>query len=310
MGRLLLLGPQRLHPDLVEAVDAEGAPEPFAAVTAGWEEREDEIDELREHLGRRVRNLRLWSRSEDAFAEDPALFEAYRERRARLRELQEAYRRRLAHLCEALRELEDRSGRPDVLDPEREDALEQVRALDARHLLRVEEIHAAFVEGMRPLERPSVATRRDEVLRVLDECPSVAIAGGHVGVLGSRLRLFALESHLRGRTVFAWSAGAMVACDRIVLFHDFPPQGPGYPEVLARGLSLARGLLPLPHASRRLALDDRRRVGFLARRFAPDPPVTLDPGSALRWDGRRWKALRPRSRRLETDGRLSEVALA
>jgi hypothetical protein len=310
MGRLVLLGPQRSNPDLVRVVDAEGAPEPFAAVTAGWEEREDEIDELRDHLARRVRNLRLWNRAEEAFAEDPPLFDLWRERRGRLRELHEVYRRRLAHLCDAWRDLALRSGRPDVLEPERADAVEHVRALDARHLERVEEAHRDFEDRARPAGREALARRREEVLRVLADCPSVAIAGGHVGVLRNRLRLFGLDEALREKTVFAWSAGAMVAVEAVVLFHDSPPQGPGWPEVLSRGLALGTGVVPLPHASRRLALSDRARVGFLAERFAPRVPVPLDPGGAIAFEDGRWRALREGTTRLSASGRIDEPAFA
>ena len=63
MAPVVLLGPQRYRPTLAEAfryVNAEG---PVAAVTAGWEEREDEIDDLSEQLGHEVVNLRLHGRT-------------------------------------------------------------------------------------------------------------------------------------------------------------------------------------------------------------------------------------------------------
>jgi hypothetical protein len=305
VGRIVLLGPQRLNPDLVEAVDAEGAAEPFAAITAGWEEREDEIDELRDHLGRRVVNLRLWHRGEEAFGRDPELFEAYRDRRARLREAHDAYRLRLGHLVDAWAELAVRPGRAEVLDDEREDALRAVRALDERHLVRVEEIQEDFEDRWRPLERHAFAAARKEVASRLAECPTVTVAGGHVAVLVNRMRLFGVGPLLRGKTVFAWSAGSMVVAERIVLFHDDPPQGPGHPEVFSRGLGLCKGVLALPHATRRLRLGDARRVGFLARRFEPLACVALDPGAGLAFDGRRWRPVRAGARTLGKDGAVA-----
>ena len=97
----------------------------LASVTAGWQEREAEDLELHEHLGERTMNLMLYARSEDAFERDPELAAAYRERQERLRELQEIYRSRLGYAQTALRELELRSGDPELLAPERESALKR-----------------------------------------------------------------------------------------------------------------------------------------------------------------------------------------
>jgi enterochelin esterase-like enzyme len=61
----------------------------------------------------------------------------------------------------------------------------------------------------------------------------------------------------------------MALTERIVLFHDRAPQGPGHPEVYGSGLSVLRNLVPLPHARARLLLDDAPRMAVFARRFAP-----------------------------------------
>ena len=100
-------------------------------------------------------------------------------------------------------------------------------------------------------------------------CDAVAIAGGHVATLVNRLILFGIGPMLRGKTVFAWSGGAMALSDRVVLFHDSPPQGPGASEVLDAGLGVVRDVVVLPEPERRLRLDDHQRVQRLARRFAP-----------------------------------------
>jgi hypothetical protein len=306
-----LLGPQRLKRTLADAVDLVGVEGPIAAVTAGWEEREEEIDELREHLQRggrrRVVNLRLYHRAEDLFLRDPEFAAAYRERRLRLRELQDYYRLRLGRLAEAARDLQRRDGSPDLLDPEREDALADIRALDRRHLERTIEVHREFEERWRPAERPLVASHRSEVAWFLGEAGAVALAGGNVAVLGNRLRLFGVAPALARKPIFAWSAGAMAIAERVVLFHDSPPQGPGHPEVFGRGLALARGILPLPHASRRLRLGDADRVAAFARRFAPDLPVAMEAGSGLIQEGNGWRPIFEGARRLDPDGLLAEV---
>jgi len=103
----------------------------------------------------------------------------------------------------------------------------------------------------------------------------------------NRLRVFALEPILRQRTVFAWSAGAMALTERIVLFHDHPPQGAGNAELFERGLGLVPGVVVLPSARHRLALSDADRVAMLARRLSPSVCVPMDEKDQLRWDGDR-----------------------
>jgi hypothetical protein len=102
-----------------------------------------------------------------------------------------------------------------------------------------------------------------------------------VAVLLNRLRLFDLAGLLGERPVVAWSGGAMVLSERLVLFHDHPPQGRGYAEVFEAGLNLAPGVVPLPHARRRLDLGDPERVALLARRFLPARCLALDEEASL-----------------------------
>lgn len=305
MKAIVLLGPQRLQPTLLPALQAAGAEGPLAAVTAGWEEREDEVERLEAHVGRPVLNLRLYRRAEDAMLSDWELAAAYRERRARLTELGEHFRARLVYHFNAARAMRRRKGTEEILGPEREDALASLRALDERHFRRLEEVHGEFEERWRPSERKAVAAQREEIRRVLDGCGAVALAGGNVAVLSNRMRLFGLGEMLGDRPVFAWSAGAMAAGGRIVLFHDNPPQGPGIPEVFGAGLGLYPDLLPLPHARKRLRLDNRRRVGLFADRFAPRACVTLDEGEGCAFDGKRWTAAAGGARRLLPDGTLA-----
>ncbi|MEO8276831.1 MAG: Type 1 glutamine amidotransferase-like domain-containing protein [Thermoanaerobaculia bacterium] len=284
MPTVTLLGPQRFTPTLGEAVTRAGISGRLASVTAGWQEREAEDLELHEHLGERTMNLMIYARSEDVLERDAELAAAYRERQERLRELQELYRSRLGHALLAVRELDLRVGDPALVQPERESALEALRDLDAHHLARVDELHAAFVRAIRPAERPAVERHARQISRQLDKVDGVAIAGGHVAILLNRMRLFDLDRKLAGKAIFAWSAGAMVISERVVLFHHFPPQGRGNTELLERGFGLARGLVCFPHARRRLALDDRRRVSLLARRFAPAICIAMADGASMALD--------------------------
>ncbi len=304
---VVLLGPQRLRPTLVEAVEELGIAGGIAAITAGWEEREDEIDELRAHLGRRVVNLQLHRRTEQIFVRDREFFVAYRERRVRLRELQDVYRRRLASTLDAAIDVLRREGDPEVLDPEREDALEAVRRLDARHLVRTAEIAAEFEAEWRPGEREEIARHRAEVRALVADCEALAIAGGNVAVLVNRLRLHGIDALVRTTPVLAWSAGAMAMTATIVTYHDNPPQGPGYPEVFGAGLARVAGVLALPHAHRRLRLEDRFRVSLFARRFAPLDPLAFDDGAHLHCTGPRCSRVEA-VRRLTPEGDVLEEA--
>ena len=233
-------------------------------------------------------DLELYRRSDRIAEADAELARAHRASRNRLRALRRAYNLRLHGLIEAHRRLADLRGDETVLAEERDEALEAIRRLDARHLDRVIEIRSAFERRMAPGERDAVRSQRREVDARLEGAEAILLEGGHVSNLLSRLRLFGGRELLGSRTVIARSAGAMVLTERIVLFHDRPPWGEGNPEVFDAGFGLAAGIVALPHASARLALDDRTRSARLAARFAPASCVLLDPGRRLDRAGDGW----------------------
>src|SRR5205085_10471786 len=134
------------------------------------------------------------------------------------------------------------------------------------HLAQCARVHREFDQAWRPLERPAVARHVAEIAAVMKRCSALAIAGGHVATLLNRLRLFGIEELLQQHAVFAWSAGAMAVSERVVLFHDSPPQGQGVTEVLDAGLGFIPGVVPLPQPESRLKLDDGERVSLMARR--------------------------------------------
>lgn len=311
-ARVVLLGPQRLHRTLNQAVDSIRAHGMVAAVTAGWEEREGEDQEMREHLGGRLVNLALWERAEDVMRRDPELAKAMRERHDRLREQHDLYRMRLVHAIDAARELLRRDptpGREEMLEAERAGAIEAVRDLDEFHLRRVSLIHREFEAEWKPVERDAVERHRRELAQALAACECVCVAGGHVVVLLHRLRLFDALGLFGSRPIVAWSAGAMALGERVVLFHDSPPQGQGAAELYEEGLGAYGGVLPFPHARKRLHLHDQRRVALLARRFAPDRCIALDPLTRMDWDGHRWRGEHG-TLRLHEEGRLVQAGSA
>ncbi len=279
----------------------------MAAVTAGWQDREGEDAELREHLGGRVVNLKLYRRAEELFADDERLFELHRQRQDRLRQAQRIYRRRLRHTLAAARELLAMKDESELLDKARHEAVGAVRELDARHLETAQSIHRRFRAEARPDRRAGLRRQKAEIARLLEDCDALAIAGGHVAVLLNRLRLFDLLELAAERPILAWSAGAMALAERVVVFHDSPPQGPGDTEVLETGLGRLRGLLPFPHARRRLRLQDPLRVALLARRFAPAICIALDEGDHLTHGADGWAAVAP-ARRLSQFGNVAPMS--
>jgi hypothetical protein len=288
---LAFLGPQRFRPTLKEAVASLGITGDLATVTAGWQERETEVEELHEHLGGRAVNLELHARADRVFAADPELATAHHARQALFREMQAVYSLRLDKAIEALVALETREGHPRLLAEERASALEAVRTLDRAHAARVGEIHAEFAARWRPAERTAVAEERVQIARLVDRCEALAIAGGHVLVLANRLRLFDVLALSGARPVLAWSGGAMACAEEVVAFGDHPPHGSGHPQWLDQGLGLIEDMTFFPHARRRLDLADTVRQSRLARRLRPARAVVLDDGAILSWQlGHGWAA--------------------
>ena len=263
--RITVLGPQR-RPTVAPV--GPGA----ATVTAGWREREADDAELDALLGGTTVNLRLHARWLDVLDADPELAGAELNHRAVLEELQDLYALQVRHADRAAAEIRRSSTRPRTRNAALADGEQTLRLLDEQHLARVAAARADFEQAWRPGEREPVARHRAEVAAVLAGAPVLVLAGGHVGVLLHVLRLFAVRP---AGDVLAWSAGAMALTDRVVLFTD------GRAEAYAAGLGVLPGVVLLPHARRRLPMDDPARLGALARRFAPARCVVLDDGGRL-----------------------------
>lgn len=306
MHQVIVLGPQRFVITVTDELQRLGVSGRVATITAGWQEREAEDDELSAALGNRAVNLRLHARTDDVFAHDRGLFAAHRKRQDRLRQLQELYRLRLDRLMEATALLLSREGDPGLLGPEQDDAIAQLKALDAHHVRRMAEAHAEFEHEAMPGDRPALAHHRAEIAGILDDCDAVAVAGGHVLTLLGRMRLMDLASAMAGKPILAWSAGAMALTDRVVAFHDRPPEGAGNPEILDVGLGLAPGIVALPHANSRLNLDDGPRMSLFSRRFSPAHCICLDAGSRARLHGHHWSFGEGTSR-LQRDGHVRPI---
>jgi hypothetical protein len=282
---VVLLGAQRFEPTLGSAVDRLAVRGRIALITAGWQERETEDEELSAHLGGQTVNLTLHARGNAVFAADHELSVAHRERQVLLRHLQEIYRIRLEHAFEAERDVATYDAPAAIREEVRQASIEAIRTLDAWHLDHCLSVHDDFERKFKVASRPAVARHREEIAAALADCSAVAIAGGHVAVLLNRLDLFDLHELVGNRTLFAWSAGAMAIADRIVLFHDDPPEGRVARQVLDVGLRLVPRAIVLPEPERRLDLAADERVGLMARRFAPSTCLALPARSYVIWQG-------------------------
>jgi hypothetical protein len=280
---VVLLGAQRFDPTLGEAVAELGIEGRIATISAGWQEREEEDDDLKEHLGGRTVNLRLHARAEEIFRQDAEFHAAHRERQAILRHRQDFYRIRLEHALDAQHVIANRQAPKDILEDEARASIQEIRDIDRMHLERCVRDHEEFDERFRPLERPVVADQIAEIEEIVRGCDAIAIAGGHVASLLNRLRLFDIARLARGKAVFAWCGGAMAVSERVVLFHHAPPQGQGAAEVLDEGLGLAGNVVCLPQPEFRLRLDDRERIQVMARRFAPATCLAMPARSRVTW---------------------------
>tara|TARA_R110002096_G_scaffold23300_31_gene74224 strand:+ start:3891 stop:4826 length:936 start_codon:yes stop_codon:yes gene_type:complete len=309
LSSAIVLGPQRRDPIVREAIEdlVTDPGSPVAVITAGWEEREDEDEELREHVHRPLINLGLWARVERLFEQDPELREAVRERHRVWVKVQEIYRMRLAGLLRSTRELLRRGDGDPLFAAEEQDSWELVRGLDAQHMARVEALHADFNARIKPAERETVQRQRHEIEKQLAQVSCLLVAGGHVGVLLHRMQLFDVCSLWGDRPTIAWSAGAMALSERVVLFHDDASQGRSFAEVMEAGFGLLPGLVALPHARHRLKTDDSVRVRMLARRFQPARCALLDYRARFDWRNGQWTPY-ANARELTQGGLVEEQA--
>lgn len=308
-GDITLLGPQRHRPTLAGVLSRFSRDKPLSIISAGWQDEEAQLDELSDWRSW-ITDLSIYQRSEAIFESDPQLFQAHRERQSALHELQRLYRLRLAHARLAISDLQtSNTASTSLLQEQLNAARAALRLLDRQHRRLLYRIHAQFASRWSADQHVLLAQHRAELAELIDASQAVLIAGGNVATLTSRVGLFNLAPLLAGKALIAWSAGAMLLSDNIIVFHDFPPQEPGRVELLDNGLGLLHGWVILPHARSRLRLDDRRRVANMVSRFAPARCITLNEGSELRLLNGKLQYAR-NVRRLGRGGRLSLLKAA
>jgi hypothetical protein len=283
-GSVVFLGPQGTTPDIGAALSEHGIRGPVALVRAGYQEREGDDAEMTAWLGVPAVNLTLHKRSVELFREDAEFTTAYQARQQRLRHMQAFYRVRLEKIEDAARTISVRYVEPELLAQEEKVSVDQFRHLDADHIDRCDALRAAFEAQWRHAERPLIARHRAEIAEILRGCDALVIAGGHVASLLNRLALFDIVTLAGAMPIFAWSAGAMVLTERIVLFHDYPPYGSDIAQVLDAGFKCASSVVVLPDARRRINSEASAGIQRFARRMAPATCVAMDHGDRVEFE--------------------------
>ncbi|WP_240978118.1 hypothetical protein [Knoellia koreensis] len=320
MMRTVLLGPQRFMTTAGTALRSLGVDGPVATINAGWEEREDDVAELDQVLGGNTSHLRLHHRLLDVLAKDAAFAAAALTFRDRHDALLALYRLRLGFALDAayavqrrVRDAARRAPGDGSADGELaaygalDDAVAEVRHVDAWYAAQLKELYRELDERAPLVASGVIGWHRGEIGALLDGAAALVMPGGNVGTLLRVLRLFAIRIPDE-LPVIAWSAGAMALTDRVVLFHDYGPEGAQEAEVFDRGLGRVPGVVALPHARRRLRLDDHPRMAVMARRFTDEHCLLLDDGTAIEVgaDG----ALPVGARILGTDGAVHDTQRA
>ncbi len=303
----LLLGPQRPTVNLDTAIARAGFGDgPIAVISAAWQEAEGDIGDIRRLLKNPLTDLGIYQKANDLFDADTTLHEAYRLRQDHLKEQQRLYRMRLRQLMIAARATLRAEGETSVIAAERRHAISQLRALDQHHLRQVGKIHTRFDNACNVESNARLADATAAVEAQFSQFDTVLITGGNVVVLMNRLRLFGLHRLLHDKQIVAWSGGAMVLCDRIVLFHDKLPQGRRDAEIMSEGLGILPRLVLLPNPSDRLRTRDLPRISLFDRRFSPAICVTLDSGSSLLFEGETLRACEA-AKRMTRNGKLKRL---
>jgi hypothetical protein len=300
-----LLGPQRFTTTVGTTVRSLELSGRIAMINAGWEERESDDDELNGHLDGRGVNLRLHHRMMDVLAKDEHFAAAALTFRDRQDELRAFYGIRLQSAVDAVHAVHHRTSIHGVGPLAELDAVEAVREVDRWYAAELAELYRAVRATAPRVESGTIGWHMGEIAAILDDCAGVVIAGGNVRTLLRAMRVFDVTIP-RELPVVAWSAGAMALTDQVVLFHDFTPHGVTAAEVHDTGTGRVPGIIALPHAKRRLRLDDQERMSVLARRFPDHRMTLLDDGAVLRFPN--GHAAPPAGARvIDLDGRVSLV---
>jgi len=293
-GTIHILGPQREAPTLPKIIHEQYSEAKIAVISAGWRHEESELRPLARDLKRPLELLPLYQWFDELGQQEPALSQEHSLRQKQIKSYKESYRLRLKFGMDFLSEIKKRHKRnPDLYTTDLQEAQSEISNIDENVIRRLNHIRNDYPNLLTPWKHPSSEPFHQEIKETLDTCDVLLITGGHVAILRNRMFFFGCTQLLRdfleaGKTIIAWSAGAMTLCDQIVLYYDDPPEGEGIAEVLDTGCSLIPNALFFPHARQRLHLDDDLRIAALAKRFHNYQCLTLEKNTHLIWKNGAW----------------------
>lgn len=305
-GRLSItvIGPERPDPVLPRLLRADGIHGPVALISAGWRQDESRDEPLRAALGMTVHNLAIYKAFQEVERNAPALASAYTRKQAELQKMRSLYHEAIVAALSACMKLYGERRDPECVWFKQ--AVRHLQEVDDLWLGEADRLHQRFEEEVHPMRHRLVRAEIARIGDILRGCQAVLVAGGHVGVLRNRLFFFGLDRLLQGCRIYAWSGGAMVLCERILLYHDFTSYGVGTAEILDRGLGLISDTYLLAHARQRLDLGNRDAVAVLAARLAPRRVVGIENGAILRGENLESKGIDSSAYQLQTSGAIGD----
>jgi peptidase E len=132
---------------------------------------------------------------------------------------------------------------------------------------------------------PAFRAARERLERRILRANTIFLFGGRLDLLLDGLRFFRLRDSLgealrRGAQIVAVSAGALVLCERIIIYDDYA-EAPRDFQLYDRGLGLVQDMQIFPHCMERIQTDDQDNLAYLARRFRHHTCVGLNERSLL-----------------------------
>jgi peptidase E len=258
---------------------------------------------------RRLVNLSLWGELHGVFQAAPEIRDAWEELRQVSRTARAFYLDHNAHLIALFRRAlaDAREVDPDlsvsglaavdVVPAGSRPLLRYALGRELRQaLLTLEANDDHLVDLLREIERrtfdaagvtyaPGWRAARERLESRILSASSIVLFGGRLDLLLDALRFFRLrepmaEALRRGALFVAMSAGAMVLCERVIVYDDHAETRRDF-QLYDRGLSLVRDLQLFPHCMERIQTDDPDNLAYLARRFRHHVCVGLNERSFL-----------------------------
>jgi peptidase E len=132
---------------------------------------------------------------------------------------------------------------------------------------------------------PAWREARERLERRILSASTLLFFGGRLDLLLDALRFFRLRDALsealrRGAQIVAMSAGAMVLCERVIIYDDHAATRRDF-QLYDRGLGLVQDVQLFPHCMERIQTDDPDNLAYLARRFRHHVCVGLNQRSYL-----------------------------